>query len=89
MKTINRRDLNHSLASVLDQVMSTGEPVEVVTRGGRPLVISLKAESVYDLWVRQGLVDDSTPDIDVLDSIEASDSSATSEELLAEIRGDR
>jgi len=88
MRTVTRRDLNHSLAEVLDSVMTTGEPVEVLTRGGRPLVITLKSESVYDTWVRQGLVDDSIPDLAVLDSIEPIDVGRTSDEVLAEVRGE-
>lgn len=89
MKTITRRQLNHSLAQVLDQVMTSGEPVEVVTRGGRPLVISVKAESVYDAWVRQGLVSDRAADIEALEGIEPVEIGRTSDELLAEVRGER
>ena len=89
MKTVTRRELNHSLAQVLDQVIATGEPVEVVTRGGPPVVIALKQESLYDQWLRQGLVDEVPPDLAVLDGIEPVDVGRTTEELLREVRGDR
>lgn len=89
MKAVTRRELNHSLAQVLDEVMTTGEPVEVVTRGGRPLVIALKPESQYDQWVRQGLVADAAPDVAALDAVEPVDIGRPSEDLLAEVRGDR
>lgn len=89
MKSVTRRELNHSLAQVLDQVLTTGEPVEVTTRGGRPLVIAVKPESPYEQWVRDGLVVDRVPDLSALDAIEPVDIGRPSEELLAEIRGDR
>jgi len=89
MKTVTRRELNHSLARVLDTVAATGEAVEIVTRGGRPLVIAPKAETVYESWVRQGLVTDTPTDVAVLDSVRAATSPVTTEELLDDIRGDR
>lgn len=89
MRTVNRRELNHSLAQVLDEVMATGEAVEVVTRGGRPLLISVKPESTYERWVREGLVDDTPSDLEVLDSIEPVELGRPTDELLAEIRRDR
>lgn len=89
MKEVTRRELNHSLAQVLDQVMRTGEPVEVTTRGGRPLVIALKPESRYEQWVRDGLVTDRPGDVDALEAIEPVDIGRPSEDLLAEVRGDR
>ena len=33
MRTINKRELNHRTAAVLNQVTSTGEPVAVTERG--------------------------------------------------------
>ena len=90
MKTIGRRDLNHRLAQVLDEVLATGEPVEIVTRGAPPLVLSVKPESVYDEWVRQGVATDRPGDLAVLDSIvPMNDPGVTTEEILAAVRGDR
>lgn len=46
MRTISRRDLSHQSAKILDQILDTGEPVEVVTRGRPSLIISPKPEMV-------------------------------------------
>ena len=89
MKKVTRRELNHSLAQVLDAVMTSGEPVEITTRGGRPLVIALKPESLYEQWVREGLVEDRLPDTDKLAAIKPAGIGRSSEELLADIRDDR
>lgn len=89
MKKVTRRELNHSLAQVLDSVMASGEPVEITTRGGRPLVIALKPESLYEQWVREGLVEDRLPDTDKLAAIRPARIGRSSEELLADIRDDR
>lgn len=66
MRTINRRQLNHYSAQVVDEVLATGEPVEVVTRGKGSVVISRKSESAYARWVRDGLVLDPVEDIDAV-----------------------
>lgn len=57
MRTINRRELSRNSAAVLDSVLATGEPVEVVTQGRESVIISRKtSKSVYEQWVEQGLV---------------------------------
>ena len=57
MKTINRRTLNQSLASVLDGVLDPGEPVRVEGRDGRAVVIErAPAETPYERWVRTGAI---------------------------------
>lgn len=89
MKSVTRRHLNHNLARVLDEVLATGESVEIVTRGGRPLVLSVKAESLYEGWVRQGLVTEVVPDMTVIDSKKKVRSTSTTEEILADVRGGR
>ena len=90
MKTVTRRELNHSLAQILDEVLATGEAVEVTTRGGRPLVIAPKAEAVYERWVREGLTPDAESDVAVLDAVQPLMSSEVStEELLEAVRGER
>lgn len=88
MKKITRRELNHSLAQVLDSVMVSGEPVEITTRGGRPLVIAVKPETLYERWVREGLVEDRPPDADKLAAISPGDIGRPSEDLLADVRND-
>lgn len=89
MKSVTRRHLNHNLAQVLDEVLATGESVEIVTRGGRPLVLSVKVESLYDGWVRQGLVTEIVPDMTVIDSKKKVRSTSTTEEILIDVRGAR
>ena len=58
MKTINRRTLNQTLASVLDSVLDSGEPVRVQGRDGRAVEISRAPEpaTTYDEWKRTRLV---------------------------------
>jgi hypothetical protein len=56
MKRINRRELNQRSGQIVDEVLATGEPVEVVGRDGRAVVISVKPETTYERWVREGLV---------------------------------
>jgi antitoxin (DNA-binding transcriptional repressor) of toxin-antitoxin stability system len=89
VRTIGRRELNHRLAQVLDEVLATGEPVEIVTRGARPLVISLKSESLYDGWIRQGLVEQKLADLALLDSVVPVASERTTEEILGDVRDGR
>lgn len=59
MKTINRRQLNHGLAQVLDEVLETHEPVRVEGRDGRAVVISAetKTETPWERWNRLGLIE--------------------------------
>ena len=57
MRTINRRELNQHSGKILDEVLATGEPVEVVTRGVGSVVISKRTESLYENWVRIGVVE--------------------------------
>ena len=64
MKTISRRELNQRSGRILDEVLATGEPVEVVTRGVGSVVISRRPESQYEEWVRLGLVRPSTARLD-------------------------
>ncbi len=56
MRTINRRELNQHSGRILDEVLASGEPVEVVTRGGRSVVISPRSASLFEDWVRRGMV---------------------------------
>jgi hypothetical protein len=56
MRVVNRRELSRGSAEIIDGVLDTREPVEVVTRGRGSVVISPKVESLYDQWVTQGLV---------------------------------
>lgn len=61
VKTINRRQLNHALGRVLDQILESGEAVRVTGRDGRSVVISAdRSESVFDGWVRSGQVEGAT-----------------------------
>lgn len=89
MRSVNRRQLNHNLAQVLDEVLATGEPVEIITRGAPPLVLSLKQESLFDGWLRLGLIDDVVPDLDALDAVSPQRSTRTTKEILANVRGGR
>jgi antitoxin (DNA-binding transcriptional repressor) of toxin-antitoxin stability system len=64
VKTINRRTLNHTLASVLDSVLETGEPVRVESRDGRAVVIGPapeREETPWERWNRLGLIRKATP----------------------------
>lgn len=56
MRTINRRELNQHSGRILDSVVATGEPVEVVSRDGGAVVISPRARSRYEEWMARGLV---------------------------------
>lgn len=58
MKTINRRSLNQHLASVLDEVIETQEPIRVEGRDGRAVVISpdVTTETPWERWHRLGLI---------------------------------
>jgi hypothetical protein len=56
MKKVNRRELNQRSGQIVDEVLATGEPIEVVTRDRGSVIISKKPESTYERWVREGLV---------------------------------
>lgn len=84
---INRRDLNHGLARVLDQVIATGEPVEIMTRNGPSLLISLKPETTIERWEREGLIRGAT-NSETLRAGCTLTTTETAEEILDSIRGD-
>jgi hypothetical protein len=59
VKTINRRTLNHSLASVLDAVIETREPIRVEGRDGRAVIIEPepeREETPWERWNRLGTI---------------------------------
>jgi hypothetical protein len=85
VKVITRRELAHQSARVLDDVLASGEPVEVRTRGGRSVVISLKPESTYERWIREGLAVEAAARPD---RAPRASSPRTVESLLGEIASD-
>ena len=87
MKTVTRRQLSHDSARILDEVLATGEPVEVVTRGRASVIIAPKPVSVYDQWKAQGLVKKATARWSDLAPSTAKSSSSV-EDILNEVRGD-
>jgi len=57
MRSITRRELSRNCATILNQILATGEPVEVTTQGRDSLIITPKPRTdVYEQWVAQGLV---------------------------------
>jgi hypothetical protein len=57
MRTINRRTFNQQLASVLDSVLETGQPVRVEGRDGRAVVVGpAPQESAWVRWQRTGAI---------------------------------
>lgn len=78
MRTINRRELNQRSGQILDEVLATGEPVEVVTRGAGAVVISRRSASPYEEWTRLGLV---TPADSRLDRAPTASSPRSIEEI--------
>jgi antitoxin (DNA-binding transcriptional repressor) of toxin-antitoxin stability system len=89
MRTISRRELAHNLAKTLDEVAATGEPVEIVTRNGTPLLISVAHESTYERWLRENLVGGTEATVERLVEIGVVATTSSSEEALLDIRGDR
>lgn len=85
MRTVNRRELNHRSAQVIDAVLATGEPVEVVSRGKGSVIISRKPQSQYDAWVEQGVV---IPAQGRLDQAPTAESHRSVAAILADVRGD-
>lgn len=87
MRTVNRRELNHHSGRILDEVLDTGEPVEVTTRGRESVVISPRPAptSVYEDWKRRGLV---VPGTGRLDEAPRASSPRSVEEILGSIRSD-
>lgn len=85
MRSINRRELNQRSGQIIDEVLATGEPVEVVTRGVGSVVISRREESLYDEWVRIGLV---TPADGFLADAPRARLSRTVDEILDDISSD-
>lgn len=88
MRTINRRTLAHETARVLDAVLDTGEPVEVVGRDGRAVVILPRPQSALERWEAQGLIEHATLSVDEFDRIGAVDTDLTAEEILDDLRGE-
>jgi prevent-host-death family protein len=86
MRTVNRRELNQRSGKIIDEVLATGEPVEVVTRGRGSVIITPKPASLYEQWKAQGLIKPATGRLS--DAPQAS-SPRSVQELLDEIRGDR
>jgi len=52
VKTINRRQLSHELARVLDEVIETREPVRVAGRDGNAVVIAPDEAPKETEWER-------------------------------------
>ncbi len=85
MRTINRRELNQKSGKIIDEVMATGEPVEVVTRGVGSVVISRRDESLYEQWTRLGLI---TPGEGFLADMPRARLSGPIDEVLRDISSD-
>lgn len=64
MRSVNRRETDQQGARIVDEVLASGEPVEVVTRGEGSVVISRKAQSTYEEWLRLGLTTPGTGRLD-------------------------
>jgi prevent-host-death family protein len=86
VRSINRRELNQRSGQIIDEVLATGEPVEVVTRGVGSVVISRREESLYEEWVRIGLV---RPATGFLADAPKASSPRSVEEILEDISSDR
>ena len=69
MKTVNRRELNQQSGKILDDILATGELVEVLTRGAGSVVISRKEGTHFDEWVRLGLVEAAIRDVDGVNDV--------------------
>lgn len=85
MRSINRRELNQKSGKIIDEVMATGEPVEVVTRGVGSVVISRHDESLYEQWTRLGFV---TPGEGFMDDMPRVRLSRPIDEVLRDINSD-
>jgi hypothetical protein len=87
VRTINRRDLNQRSGQILDEVLASGEPVRVVGRDGRAVLITADPEGVYERWKAAGLVRPATrrPEAEP----ERQTTASTVEEIMDDLRGDR
>jgi hypothetical protein len=85
MRSVTRRELSHDSARILDYVLATGEPVEVITRGRQSVVIAPKPESLYEQWRAQGLVKPATGS---LLGLPRAHSPRTVAEILADVSSD-
>lgn len=87
MRSVNRRELNQQSGRIIDEVLDSGEPVEVKTRGRGSVMIIPKPESLLDQWIAQGLTRPATRF--TFDGIPQFTSPRTVKEIMDEIRGDR
>lgn len=85
MRRVTRRQLSHDSARILDEVLATGEPVEVTTRARQSVIITPKPESLYEQWKAQGLV---KPASGRFSELEPAHSDRTVAEILADIESD-
>lgn len=85
MRTITRRELNHRSGQIIDQVLGTGEPIEVTTRGQRSVMIVPKPESAWEQWQVAGLI---KPADGRLDEAPTATSSRTVAEILEDAGSD-
>jgi prevent-host-death family protein len=85
MRSINRRELNQRSGQIIDEVLATGEPVEVVSRGRGSVIITPKPNSLYERWQAQGLI---MPGTGRFSDAPQSRSTRSVQELLDETRGD-
>jgi prevent-host-death family protein len=87
MRSVNRRELNQQSGKIIDEVLDTGEPVEVVSRGRGSVIITPKPASLLEQWEAQGLVKPATRHS--FEGIPQGSSPRTAKETLDEIRGGR
>lgn len=85
MRNVTRRQLSHDSARILDDVLATGEPVEVTTRGRGSVIITPKPTSLYEQWKAQGRVKPATGRLSDLEPVH---SDRTVAEILADIESD-
>jgi antitoxin (DNA-binding transcriptional repressor) of toxin-antitoxin stability system len=86
VRTVNRRELNQRSGQIIDEVLRSGEPIEVLTRGRGSVIIAPKPASVYEQWKAQGLI---KPATGRLSETPRARSPRSVQELLDDIRGDR
>ncbi len=89
MKSINRRELNQRSGQILNEVLDSGEPVRVVGRDGRAIVIApdtSASESVYEQWARAGMIGHRTRTLAEPPNLSTSSSMG---DILDDIRADR
>ncbi|HEY3737390.1 MAG TPA: hypothetical protein VGL26_08085 [Jatrophihabitans sp.] len=88
MKQINRRELNQRSGQILDEVIATGEPVEVISRDGESVIISKKPESTYERLVREGFLIPAKR-VGSWADVKPVESKRSVEEIMAEMEEDR